>query len=203
VRTFLKLLPLVLAGCASTGSSDLPPDDGTPKVIKVSYLRFDYIQDPRTGKARWVHNYRLMLSQGWTDKRGRERLNEPFLRAFRDPFYSDSVPDGVMQKLVNDLQARGFDSLKTTPAERFNLEQMRRQEREGNRDALKWIRIITVETEAGARCVCFEDNDDTGRGTRPVGPQTRAFLECERQVLAVATGYTIQVTVEKDPANPR
>lgn len=196
---------LILAGCAGTpGGPEVPstpPDEEAPKIIKVSYLRYDYVADPRTQQKKWIHSYRIMLSEGWTarDRSPRER----FLAIYRDPFFCDSVPDEVLARLVEEIRRKGFDQLQGRDVESINLDDLKRAERTGEKDVLKWKRIIQVETDTWKKCVTLEDNDDTARGAKPVGPLTRAFLDVERAVLQVAMSFTIQVTVEKDPARPR
>ncbi len=199
-------IALLALGCSGTGSSTdgVTPEEGATQVAKISYLRFDFIQNPQTGQKKWIHTYRLMLSESWRAKRGPANAkDEPFLRLYMDPYLSDAVPDSVMAGLLTEIRRKGFDQLQETPVEMINLEALRRAEREGNKDVLKWKRIIFVETDTWKRCITCEDNDDTGRGSRPPGPKTKAFLEVERAVLSVATGYTIQVTVEKDPTKLR
>ena len=206
---FSGLVAAVLAaGCAggdgggtaaepwsSTGDSD--PDG---KIIKVSYVRFIAEQDAKTHQTRFVHNYRFMLSQGWTNRRG-PRAKEPFEKLWRDSFRAESVPDRVMEELVRRMNAAGLNELKDTSLDRIDLETLRRLDRSDDLKTATRMRIITVETDRGRKTVTYYDNDDSRAGT--MGPLTKRFLAVEQEMLKVMAQYTIQVSVETDSTMPR
>lgn len=209
-RAVLGLAGIFLAGCAGGAS----PDAGSPfnepapsttnpgtagKAIKVSYVWFFEEQDVRTRQTRVVHNYRYMLSEGWTNRKG-PTPQEPFERLWRDP-YMATVQDSVMEELVGRMMAAGFGELKESDLGRVDLEALRRIEKTNDRQAAKMARVITIETENFKKSATLRDNDDS-KGNL-AGPLMQKYRAVEKTVLAQMSGFTIQVTVEKSATMPR
>ncbi|HEY3226022.1 MAG TPA: hypothetical protein VGK61_03380 [Planctomycetota bacterium] len=207
----LGLAGVLLAGCAGDPASS---DAGSPftesdrtatdpatagKAIKVSYVWFFEEQDIRTRQTRVMHNYRYMLSEGWTNRKG-PTPQEPFERLWRDP-YMATVKDQVMEDLVRAMMASGFGELKESPIGLVNLESLKRIEKMNDRQAARKARIITIETESFKKTATLADNDDSKGGL--AGPLMQKYRAVEKTVLQVMSGYTIQVTVEKSATMPR
>jgi hypothetical protein len=210
----------VLAGCSgggganeAAGPSFRDPDTtgGTPvkvSYVKVSYVRFNEEQDmnnPRVSK--FVHHYRYMLSEGWKNRRG-PRAMEPFEKIWRDIYKAESVPDNVMQELVQRMMAAGFADLRETPMERINVEALRRIERTNDRATGQRTRYITVETEKFKKTVSYADNDDSRAdpstpGARIKGPLMEKFLAVETAMLNIMSAYTIMTSVETESSMPK
>ncbi len=189
-------------GCRGGGGSN--PMDGDPfaapqvKAIKVTYIRFNW--DPKN--KRFVHEYRIMLSDGWRQKNG-QNPREPFTKLWRDPFKAESIPDTVLDNLVKEMEKFGLNDLNSRAADSINLEELKKVEKlpyERSAEVLRW-RIINLETDAGKKTVTFIDNDD--RAVVNNGPQALKFSKVEMQVIKVAAQYTVQVTYDTPPMIPK
>ncbi|HTF56870.1 MAG TPA: hypothetical protein VK661_06525 [Planctomycetota bacterium] len=206
----LALAGVFLAGCAGEASPDAgsPFNDPGPsttnpatagKAIKVSYVWFFEEQDVRTRQTRVVHNYRYMLSEGWTNRKG-PTPQEPFERLWRDP-YMATVQDSVMEELVRKMMASGFGELRESEMGKIDLQALQRIEKTNDRQAARMARVITIETENFKKTATLRDNDDS-KGNL-AGPLMQKYRAVEKTVLAQMSSFTIQVTVEKSATMPR
>src|SRR5688572_8557722 len=101
IKFSLVVAAAILAGCADNSKGNDPTISGPSfrdadmsggKPIKISYVRFVELVDPQTGKTKFVHQYRYMLSQGWMNRKG-PKAHEPFEKIWRDVFIAHSVAD--------------------------------------------------------------------------------------------------------------
>jgi len=209
-KAVLGLAAVVLAGCSGGPSSDgvSPFNDPAPnttdpastgKAIKVSYVWFFEEQDVKTRQTRVVHNYRYMLSEGWTNRKG-PTPQEPFERLWRDP-YMATVQDSVMEELVRKMMASGFGELRESDLGKVDLKALQRIEKTNDRQAAKMARVITIETDNFRKTATLRDNDDS-KGNL-AGPLMQKYRAVEKTVLQQMSSFTIQVTVEKSATMPR
>lgn len=214
----LVLAAAMLAGCAgggggggsaSPGSNELTfrdSDTSGGKPIKISYVRFVELTDPQTGKSKFVHQYRYMLSQGWMNLKG-PKAHEPFERIWRDAFVAHSVADPTMEEIVRNMMSKGFGELRETQVDQRKIDEIRRIEKTLDKVAGQRTRYITVETDNYKRTVCYLDNDDSKPPTqgRPgtIGPLTQKFCDVESVINPVLGSYTILVGVQNDSTMPR
>ena len=204
------VLAFALSGCGGTGGGtstisgagpsfrDEDSTGGTP--IKISYVRFNEEQDPVARTTKFVHHYRVMLSQGWMNRKG-PKANEPFERIWREVYRGESVPDRVMEEIVKKAMAAGFGELRETPVDRINTEQLRRIEKMNDRATGQRTRFITIETEGFKKTAAYYDNDDSRAGVK--GPLTAKFLAVEAELLQIMPMYTIMASVKSDSSMPR
>lgn len=201
-RKLMGLFLAFLAGCGAPGAGrsgeDSDPFAAPPaKAIKITYIRFN--PHPQTRLNR--HEYRILVSEGWKRKFG-ERIRDPFVRLYQDPFWGP-VPDAFMEQLLGEMKKRGFEELRETSLARLDLKALQAVEKSSDVELGKRWRLIHVETDAGSKTVVFSDNDDRMSAAPPQEQLAYKFGKIEYEILKAAIMYTVQVTVESQPGLPK
>lgn len=209
IKFSLVFAAVLLAGCSGnlkgndptiSGPSFRDADMSGGKPIKISYVRFVELVDPQTGKTKFVHQYRYMLSRGWMNRKG-PKAHEPFEKIWRDVFIAHSVADSTMEEIVQSMMAAGFGDLRETQIDQAKVEECKRIGKTGDKVAGQRTRYITIETDDYRRTVCYADNDDSK--PKVIGPLTQKFCDVESVINPVLGSFTILVGIQSDSTMPR